>query len=84
MAESLADRSFGQDGNLFEVADLDGLGLAELARVGFEDAGDDAQQRRLTGAVDAYHADAVAAGNGEVEVLNNRPLEPLEGDFLKV
>ena len=57
---------------LVVVADLDLVAELDLARVGLLAADQGLDQRRLARAVGAHHADALAAVDGEVQVLEER------------
>ncbi len=56
---------------LWQVADLGPFGDEAFAGEFLVDAGHDAEQRRLTGAVDAEHADLGVRVEGEVNVVEH-------------
>ena len=59
---------------LIVIADVDGLPDFDLARVGFDAAGDDFEQRRFARAVRADDADAVVAFEQIGEIVDQLPL----------
>src|SRR6185436_6724068 len=59
---------------LFEVDDAQAVGALDRAGVGRELADDDAQQRRLAGAVRPEDAEAGAGGEEDIEVREQRGL----------
>ena len=78
------DRARRQLRHLVEHADPGAAAKEDLALVGTVDAGRQAQQRGLAGAVDPHHPDPVAVGHGEGEVLEQRPVRPPDGDALEI
>ena len=82
--ERLANGAGGEDWLLLQEAHRDTLASTHRTAVGGHDAGEDPEQGGLAGAVDPDHADPIAVGDRQGEVLQDGPVRPHKGDVLEV
>ncbi len=82
--DRLPDGSRRQFGRLVEEADPDAATPAHRPRVRFEPAGQDRQQRRLAGAVDADHAEAVTGGQRHRQAPEQGAVAPGDAHVLQI
>ena len=82
--ERLANGAGGEYWLLLQEAHRDTLASTHRTAVGGHDAGEDPEQGGFAGTVDPDHADAIAVGDRQGQVLKQGPVRPDEGDVLEV